>query len=198
MLFLSACSEAAGDPGPAESPTGVSSSPTATPTPTPTPTPSATYKPASAEGPAENVPLPVMPAEAKVQSKEGLEAFARYWYDLINYGFETGDVEPVRAISGPECAVCKNFYRIVGPGYKNSDWIKGGELVVRSVHSNYVVTPEGLYQVLIQNVQEPLEYFGPGVLYGTREGYPEPGVQIIEARYRADGWYAERVNTISG
>ncbi|KAD3515127.1 hypothetical protein GD627_12565 [Arthrobacter yangruifuii] len=174
----------------------MSSSPT--PSETPTPTPSATYKPASAEGPAENVPLPVMPAEAKVQSKEGLEAFARYWYNLINYGFETGDVEPIKAISGPECAVCKNFYQIVGPGYKNSDWIKGGELVVRSVHSNYVVTPEGLYQVLIQNVQEPLEYFGPGVLYGVHEGYPEPGVQMIEARYTADGWYAEHVVTIEG
>ncbi|KAD3515126.1 hypothetical protein GD627_12560 [Arthrobacter yangruifuii] len=133
-----------------------------------------------------------------MQSKEGLEAFARYWYDLINYGFETGDVDPIKAISGPECVVCDNFYRMVASGYKDEDWISGGALVVQGVSSEYVLTPEGRYQVLIQNAQEASEYYGPGVFYGTREGYPEPGVQIIEARYRADGWYAERVDTISG
>nr|WP_269437858.1 DUF6318 family protein [Arthrobacter sp. zg-Y919] len=194
MLFLTACTDASGDSGDGDTPSTQAS----TPTPTPSPTPSATYKPASAEGPAENVPLPVMPEEAKVQSKEGLEAFAKYWYDLINYGFETGDAEPIRAISGSDCAVCKNFYQMLGSGYKDQDWIRGGHVEVRGVHSDYVLTPEGRYQVLIQNVQEPLDYFGPGVLYGTRGGYSVPVVQMIEARYNPSGWYAESVVTIKG
>ena len=188
---LTGCSQAAGDPG------GGSPSPPSA-TASPSPTPPAKYKPASAEGPAENVPLPVMPAEAKVESKEGLEAFARYWYELVNYGFETGDAEPIRAISGPDCAVCRNFYQMLESGYSQEDWIAGGQIDVQGVHSDYVRTQEGRYQVLIQNVQEPLDYYGPPGLYGTREGYAQSAVQMIEARYGASGWYAELVVTIDG
>nr|WP_281405742.1 DUF6318 family protein [Arthrobacter yangruifuii] len=196
MLFLSACSEAAGDPGPAESPTGVASSPTATPTPTPTPTPSATYRPASAEGPAENVPLPVMPEEAKVQSKEGLEAFARYWYDLINYGFETGDVEPIKAISGPECVVCDTFYRTVDYGFDEAGWILGGSIKVEDAFSEYILTSDGRYQVLVQQTQIPTSYYGPTGITASADGTTEPAVQMMEARYTSAGWYAEDVVTI--
>lgn len=197
LCGLVACSQAAGDPG-GGSPSPAPPSVSASATPTPTPTPSATYKPASADGPAENVPVPVMPEEAKLESKEGLEAFARYWYELVNYGFETGDVEPIRAISGPDCAVCKNFYQMVESGYQNEDWIVGGQLTVQGIHSDYVLTPEGRYQVLIQNIQAPIGYYGPGVHYGTRDGYQDSAVQMIEARYSPDGWYAESVVTIKG
>ncbi|MFP5313120.1 MAG: DUF6318 family protein, partial [Actinomycetes bacterium] len=70
-----------------------------TPTPsasaTPTPTPSAVYKPADATGPAQNVPVPVLPEVAKTETKEGLEAFAKYWYELLSYGYESGDTKPL-------------------------------------------------------------------------------------------------------
>ncbi|MCC3277360.1 DUF6318 family protein [Arthrobacter sp. zg-Y20] len=196
-VVLAGCTGASGDSGTgAASPSPSQSSASATPTPTPTP--SAVYKPASAEGPAENVPLPAMPEEAKVESKEGLEAFARYWYELVNYGYETGDTEPIRAISGPDCAVCKNFYEMVGKGYSNEDWISGGRINVQGVASEFVLTPEGRYQVLIQNTQAPLSYYGPGTLYGARDGYEDSAVQMIEARYTTNGWYAEVVVTIQG
>ena len=137
-----------------------------------------------------------MPEEAKVQSKEGLEAFAKYWYELVNYGFETGDTEPIRAISGPDCAVCKTFYEMVGNGFETSDWISGGEIEVQGVHSDFILTPEGRYQVLIQERQSAITYYGPGGEYGTHEGSSGSGVQMIEARYTDRGWYAESVVTI--
>ena len=84
LTFLAGCSGSGADV--AQSP-----SPSVMEAVSPTPSPSATYKPASAEGPAETVPLPVMPEEAKAESKEGLIAFARHWYELANYGYETGD-----------------------------------------------------------------------------------------------------------
>ena len=87
----------------------------ATPTPTVGTAPSvAPYNPATAEGPAENVPLPVMPELAKQESKEGLEAFAEYWYMLANYGYETGDLGPIREISGEECLSCNSYFREIG------------------------------------------------------------------------------------
>src|SRR5690606_17372460 len=53
--------------------TSIESSGTATPTPTVPPTTSpAVYKPATDQGPAENVPIPALPDEAKEFSKEGL------------------------------------------------------------------------------------------------------------------------------
>lgn len=61
---------------------------TAAPTATAKPTP--TYKPADANGPAQNVPLPVKPALADKFSKAGIEAFAKYWYATLSYGYETG------------------------------------------------------------------------------------------------------------
>ena len=190
---LAGCSGASGDSGtggPSPSQSSVSAAPS------PSPTPSATYKPASAEGPAENVPLPVMPEAAKSESKEGLEAFARYWYELVNYGFETGDTEPIRAISGPDCAVCKTFYQMVDKGYENTDWIAGGKIDVQGIHSDYVLTPEGRYQVLIQERQETLAYYGPAGLYNQYEGVSNFGVQMIEARYTSDGWFADAVVTV--
>ncbi|MCQ1996392.1 DUF6318 family protein [Arthrobacter sp. zg-Y1171] len=194
LLFLTACSGASGDSGAGKQPSSPAA--TASETPTPTPTPSAEYKPASAEGPAENVPLPVMPEEAKVESKEGLEAFARYWYELVNYGFETGDVEPIRAISGPDCAVCDTFYLMVGKGYENDDWIVGGQIEVQGVHSDFVLTPDSRYQVLIQEKQDEISYFGPAGPYGTRAGTEASGVQMIEARFSDRGWSADVVVTI--
>jgi hypothetical protein len=40
------------------------------------------YKPADAKGRAQNVPVPVKPALADKNTKEGLEAFTKYWYEL--------------------------------------------------------------------------------------------------------------------
>ncbi|WP_268234986.1 DUF6318 family protein [Arthrobacter sp. BL-252-APC-1A] len=195
LIALSACSGAEDpDADAAQSPSGSVSPSTS---PSPTPTPSATYKPASADGPAENVPLPVMPEEAKVESKEGLIAFARYWYELVNYGYETGDVEPVRAVSGPDCTDCNRYFDVVQRGYRDEDWMAGAMIDFRSVHSDYVLTPDGLYQVLIQFTQEPIEFFGPeGAEYGVDPGSDAPVVQILEARFQDEKWVVAQLSSM--
>ncbi|MCC3265429.1 DUF6318 family protein [Arthrobacter gengyunqii] len=205
ILVLGGCSGSGGEPD-AEAAKNSSSSPSssersepnesAAPSPTPTPTVAA-YKPATAEGPAENVPLPVMPDVAKEESAEGLKAFATHWYDLMNYGFETGDVEPLKQISGPDCVVCGTAYRILGNGYANDDWILGGTLVTMSTKTNYAVTSKGVYQVLIQIRQDPYEYRGPaGKLYEVNKGLEATTVQMIEATYTENGWFAHNAVTI--
>ena len=203
ILVLGGCSGDGGEPG-AEAAENSSSSPTASESPTESASPSATptptaaaYKPATAEGPAENVPLPVMPDVAKEESAEGLKAFATHWYDLMNYGFETGDVEPLKQISGPDCVVCGTAYRILGNGYANDDWILGGTLVTMSTKTNYAVTSKGVYQVLIQIRQDPYEYRGPaGKLYEVNKGLEATTVQMIEATYTENGWFAHNAVTI--
>ena len=192
LVALSACS-GADDPD-ADAAQSPSSSVSPSASPTPTPTPSATYKPASAEGPAENVPLPVMPEEAKVESKEGLIAFARYWYELVNYGYETGDVEPVKAFTLDPCRDCSRYLQVVSDGYVDTDWIVGGQITVHGLDSEYVLTDTGRYQVLVQFSQDPLELRGPeGRVYKEHPGSERPVVQLLEARWTDGTWVVEEL-----
>jgi hypothetical protein len=52
------------------------------------------------------VPVPVLPEAAKANSKEGLEAFATYWYQALSYAYETGDTTIVSQLSGSNCVFC--------------------------------------------------------------------------------------------
>ena len=202
VLVLGGCSGSGDDPGaeavegnsssaaPSGGSAGTTESASASPTPTPTPT-AAAYKPATAEGPAENVPLPVMPELAKQESKEGLREFARYWYVLMNYSFETGDVGQLKQISDPGCVLCKRAYEMLDIGYENQDWIVGGKFTVHGTQSNYVLTSKSQYQVLVHLEQDPLEYRGPGAtLYETDEGLSSDSVHMIEATYSNGRWHA--------
>ncbi|WP_354179771.1 DUF6318 family protein [Arthrobacter sp. UYP6] len=205
ILMLSGCSGSGGEPNAeaAESSSSrpsisESSSPAESVTPSAAPTPTAAaYKPATAEDPAENVPLPVMPELAKEESKEGLETFAKYWYTTIDYGFETGDLEPFKAINSPDCIVCVSVFDIVGPGYRNDDWITGGKLEVIGTQTTYTLTSKEQYQILVQLRQDPYEYRGPGGhLYERNDGLGSTTVHLIEATYLDDHWYANNVVAI--
>ncbi|MBP3043826.1 hypothetical protein KKR91_04295 [Arthrobacter jiangjiafuii] len=200
VLVLGGCSgdgepgaEAAEASSSASPSSGATASASAPSSPTQAPT-LAAYKPASAEGPAENVPLPVMPELAKQESKEGLEAFARHWYALINYGYETGEAGPVKAVSGESCNICANYYPQLETAFVDDDWMGGGQVETRSVKSDFVVTPEGRYQVLIQISQQSMDFYSPGEYLGTREiSSLDLGVQMIEATYRDGEWFADDV-----
>ncbi|WP_273545194.1 DUF6318 family protein [Arthrobacter sunyaminii] len=171
---------------------------TAVPAPPPTPAAPA-YKPASVKGPAENVLLPVMPELARQESREGLEAFAAHWYELANYGYATGDVEPVRAVSGDTCLVCDGYYRTLASGYVDGDWIAGGEVHVEGVTTpsyDFVPTADGYFQAIITITQEPLVYYGPEGYQGTAKGIGIPLEQIMEAEFLDGGWHVRTLETL--
>src|SRR4249919_253801 len=108
LMSVAACSGgAAPPPGTTAS---ESQSPSTASTPSATPTPTASYKPADATGKAQNVPVPELPEAAKAETKKGLEAFARYWYALLNYSYETGDLSRINSISSPSCALCGRVF----------------------------------------------------------------------------------------
>ena len=207
VLVLGGCAGSNDDPGAeaAESSSssaspsstaGVSedASESASATPTRTASLAAAYKPASAEGPAENVPLPVMPELAKQESSEGLREFARYWYALLNYSFETGNVDSLKQVSGADCVLCKRAYEMLDIGYENEDWILGGKFVVHGTQSNYVLTSRSQYQVLAHVEQDAIEYRGPEAkVYETDEGLSADTVHMLEAAYVDNGWFFHNV-----
>ena len=214
VLVLGGCSGSDGDPGaeaaeggsssaaPSGSASGASASASAgasvseSPIAMPTPPPTAAYKPASAEGPAENVPLPMMPELAKQESKEGLEAFAGYWYALANYGYETGDLGPIRLISGESCVSCNSYLRVVEGGYRGGDWMTGAEITMQDVNSNFVKTEEGYYQAVVMFLQEDLHFHEAEGFIGSQPGNSSPVVQLIEATYTPGGWFAIHIETL--
>ena len=205
VSLLASCSSSAGSASPESSGTGNSlvdgsRSPTAVSSSasTPIPTPSPTYKPAPAAGPAENVPFPVMPAEAAVQSKEGLEAFARYWYELLNYVYKTGNSEPVRTVTSPNCVAANNFYDAVNDGYEDGSWMGGSEINTRIITSNYVLTVESRYQLEVEMFQEPLEYYESDGTARIAHPRVNPGRQLFEASYSPNGWRVENVASVQG
>lgn len=138
-----------------------------------------------------------MPEAARQETSAGLQEFAKYWYSLINYGFETGDVTPLKEASGPNCVVCLNVYKLLELGYDDDDWVLGGKLEVLGTQTNYTLTSRGLYQVLIQIRQHEYEYRGPGNhVYEVNDGLDATTVQMIEASYHHGQWFAVNAVTI--
>ncbi|MCC3269946.1 DUF6318 family protein [Arthrobacter gengyunqii] len=202
ILVLGGCSRSSGEPN-AEAAENSSSSPSSsertspTESAAPSATPTATYKPVTAEGPAENVPLPVMPEVAKEESKEGLIAFGEHWFDLVNYGYETGDAAPVREISAPDCEICESFYDDLEKGYVDGDWIQGGKINVLQTGTKFIQTPEGRYQLLLSIRQDASANRGPnGKVYVEAPIDESTTAQIMEATYISDHWVVNLVENM--
>ncbi|ADX72095.1 hypothetical protein Asphe3_09040 [Pseudarthrobacter phenanthrenivorans Sphe3] len=153
VFMLSACAgNAPADPGPESSPPTASA--TASPTPTPTPTPSAVYKPADASGPAQNVPVPVLPEVAKTETKEGAEAFAKHWFSVLSYSYETGDTAELSELSKPECSFCRGLIDDIEAAWAESKWITGGQIEVPVATAK--PSTDGTTQVVLQVLQTEL------------------------------------------
>ncbi|MDT0195475.1 DUF6318 family protein [Arthrobacter sp. AB6] len=189
-LILAGCAGGApADPGTA---TATATTP-ASSSPSPTPTPSAVYKPADASGPAQNVPVPVLPEVAKTETKEGLEAFARYWYSTLSYAYETGEMGPLEAISGPTCASCAKVRTEVTDWHAEGRWLAGGKMVVEGVHSDFIETGPREYQAIVQVYQDTVDYHLPdGTIKGSVPRKPAVG-DIVVAEFAGGGWKAKTV-----
>ncbi|MBB6404268.1 DUF6318 family protein [Arthrobacter sp. AZCC_0090] len=173
-----------------------SASPTASASATATPSPTAAYKPADSKGKAQNVPVPVLPEAAKANSKEGVEAFARYWYDLLNYGFETGQLGPIREVTNSTCAMCGKVFPGIEKWSSNGRWIVGSEIQVQAVTSKFAATVSGEYQVAVQSQQSA------GTLHNADgsvgQSVAASGVlgDLVIARYVDGRWFASNVDRL--
>ncbi|KRE90703.1 DUF6318 family protein [Arthrobacter sp. Soil764] len=152
-LLLAGCSGGApADPGTSSPTAAASTSPSATPTPTPTP--SAVYKPADASGPAQNVPVPVLPDVAKTETKEGAEAFTKYWFSVLSYAYETGDTVALSKLSKAECIFCQGLVDDIEAAWAEGKWISGGQIDIPVATAK--PSTSGSMQVILQVLQKEL------------------------------------------
>jgi hypothetical protein len=129
----------------------------------------------------------VLPEEAKKETKEGLEAFARYWYSALSYAFETGDLSQWSDVTATECVFCNNIRAGTETGYKLGRWQVGGRLSVPSVEPRFTAGAAS-QQVIVQVIQEETQYFKADGSVGRN---PEPAsnsASVVVARYGDGRW----------
>ncbi|WP_426998510.1 DUF6318 family protein [Pseudarthrobacter sp. N5] len=190
-LTLSAC-QGGGTPGNTGT-TTASVTPSATPTPTPTPI--AVYKPADAKGKAQNVPVPVKPALADENSKAGLEAFTKYWFALLNYGFETGDSSAWEKLIQPGCLFCENLKSTIETGYKLDRWQAGGRISAPIIDAT-VAEGAPTQQVMVQVIQETTDFYKADGSIGRA---PEPAsntASVVIASYKDGAWIVSDMHLV--
>ncbi|WP_258868455.1 DUF6318 family protein [Arthrobacter sp. RT-1] len=204
VVFAAAtCLALAGCAGGAPADPGTSSpAPTTTatsdPTPSPTPTPSAVYKPADASGPAQNVPVPVLPEVAKTETKEGLEAFAKYWFELLSYGYETGKTEQLSAVTSPSCIMCERAKEVQKGWNEGGRWLSGGKVTTPAISTNFRIAPDGNYQVAVQVSQEPLSYYNPDGSLDSADSKTANSGSLMLAVFKDGAWFVNTIEPIAG
>ena len=197
-LALSGCNSG-GSPGPGGTSSQVAEEkPTSSATSTPTPTPSAVYKPADASGPAQNVPVPVLPEVAKTETKEGLEAFTRYWFELLSYGYETGDTKPLSEVTSPACTMCERAKEVQQGWHQEGRWLAGGRITTPSINTTFVVAADGNYQVAVQVSQEALSYYNSDKTLDETGPKPADSGSLVIAVFRGGSWFVQTVEPIVG
>lgn len=204
VLALSGCSSG-GDPqaGPTASvvaPPGQSTSGPASATPSAIPTPKSTpvYKPADAKGRAQNVPVPVKPALADKNTKEGLEAFTKYWYALMGYAYETGNLKPVDAITAATCASCVRVRPTIESWNAQGRWIEGGAFEIFDASTKFRPDANGNQQVFVQYHRLAVNYRQPNG--SIKQSFQRSNLlaDILLAKYQDDAWFVTNVDRVGG
>jgi hypothetical protein len=199
LLALTGCTTPGegNDPGTA-SPPHTTVATTVPATTAPPPTTAAVYKPATDTGPAENVPIPVLPEKAKEFSKEGLIAFAEYWYSTLGYAFETGDPKAMLDISGPNCEACNNMAEMVSPWHSDGRWIVGGQMIVLSSNTSFAQAPDGSYEVTALIRQNHVKFYRADKSLSDDPGQGPSAADKFKASYDAEQWTAISILRVSG
>jgi hypothetical protein len=204
VLALSGCS-GGGDPQAGPTATAVASpaasgsgSASATPSATPTTKPTPVYKPADAKGRAQDVPVPVKPALADKNTKEGLEAFAKYWYELMGYAYETGNLKPVDEVTAATCASCGRVRQTIQSWNSGGRWIEGGRFEIFDASTKFRPDANGNQQVFVQYHRLPVNYRQAN---GTvKQAFQRTNLlaDIFLAKYQDNGWFVTNVDRIGG
>ncbi|BCW52058.1 DUF6318 family protein [Arthrobacter sp. StoSoilB13] len=149
--------------------------------------PSGVYKPANAKGKAQNVPVPVMPELAKENTKEGLEAFIRYWYAQLSYVDETGDMSSWLPLISRDCRLCIRLQESGEDGYTKGRWLAGGKISVPVVEVQWGAENGGPW-AKVQVVQEAINYYNADGTAGRASDEQSNDAFAFFAKFADDKW----------
>ncbi|WP_157367088.1 DUF6318 family protein [Arthrobacter sp. M2012083] len=192
-MLLSACqggttpSSPASQTGTTTAPPTSSTSPIVMPSgSTATPPTAGVYKPADAQGKAQNVPVPVMPDLAKENSKAGLEAFIRYWYAQLSYVGETGDMSSWLPLISQDCRLCLRLQESGEDGYVDGRWLVGGKISVPAIEMQW--SPGILQTAKVQVIQGQIDYYNADGSVGRPRSEASNDAFAFFARFVEGAW----------
>lgn len=185
LLPLAACTGGGAAPGATAAPQSASATASASAA-APTPTPS--YKPADAAGRAQNVPVPVLPEAARAETKEGLEAFAKYWFQQLNFAYETGDVSRLAPVTSSDCKFCSNIINSLTANYASDRWLAGGKIETPSISTTFQADASGHQQVVVQVQQAEISYFESGGTEFRPATLPSDTGNVMLISFRSGVW----------
>jgi hypothetical protein len=79
-----------------------------------------------------SVAKPVPAPEVSSGGVEGAKAFVRYYNEVLNYAYATGDTEELQRLSAPGCAACQLSINSVRRFNANGGHVEGGWRAVLS------------------------------------------------------------------
>jgi hypothetical protein len=136
----------------------------------------------------------VLPEAAKAETKEGLEAFAKYWYQALSYAYETGDTTLLKNVSGPECVFCSGLARGVESAWRDGKWVEGGIIETPTVTVGF--STGSASQATIQVLQQQI---GIRKLDGSLYQAPTEATNTASqatASFGANGWVMSNLGLI--
>jgi len=147
VLALGACS--GGDPGPKLAPPSSSPSSSAPSSPSTT----------AVSGPIE----PTMPAAARGTDAAAAEAFVEFYWEMVNYAEQSGDLSGLKGLATRQCAACKRGMDYLTDVFKADGEITGGIQTVSRAKTTFALN---------NGVQEATVRFD---LTSTRQRVDYPG-----------------------
>jgi hypothetical protein len=144
------------------------------------------------------VPVPVLPEVAKTETKEGAEAFSRYWFSVLSYSYETGDIALFESIAPNPCEACQKVSKVIRDWHSEGRWLVGGKLSTPVSNTTFSKSQNGTYQVAVQVHQEPLSYMrADGTVARTDPQAPDQG-NLLVLTYGEGEWSMVELGSIVG
>jgi hypothetical protein len=135
---------------------------------------------------------------AKTETKEGAEAFTKYWFSVLSYAYETGDVALFESLAPSPCEACQKVTKVIKDWHSEGRWLVGGKLSTPVANTTFIKSQDGGYQVAAQVHQEPLSYMrADGTVARTDPQAPDQGNLLVLA-YEKDAWSVVELGSIVG
>jgi Family of unknown function (DUF6318) len=141
----------------------------------------------------------VLPAEAKRETKEGLRAFADYWFETLNYGVHTGDYKKFWEITNPECETCKNLAEGVPETYKAGGWILGSDTSIAKYSDKFESDVNDTYgpRMTLKQLQGT-EFKANGSVAENFPASASDELYVMYSRFKDGAWRVADFGTLGG
>jgi len=145
------------------------------------------YVAASPDGPAQNVPKPLLPEAVHDNSAAGARATVEYFWQAVDYGRLTGDTEPIEQVTHYVCEACNQLIYKWEQIYAYGAWaVLDGETSIQigEVQQNFDEDSDEAWTAVLFKMQEPAsQFYEDGVL--NEDASIEGG--------ESAGWWVEMV-----